>query len=38
LLTVPETVTASRTDFTTDPAPLDAHRIKLATAIEELSK
>jgi hypothetical protein len=38
LLTVPTTVTVTRTDFTTDPAPLEAHRLKLAAAIEDLSK
>ena len=35
LLSVPTTVTKSLTDFTTDPAPLEAHRVKLARALEE---
>lgn len=38
LLTVPETVSASRTEFTTDPAPLEAHRRALAAAIAKLTK
>ena len=38
LLTVPGAVTVTRTDFTTDPAPVEAHRRKLAEAIEELAK
>ena len=36
LLSVPTTVTKSLTDFTTDPAPLEAHRVKLARALEAL--
>ena len=38
LLTVPESVTKGMTDFTTDPAPIEARRHQLAKAIERLSK
>ena len=38
LLTVPENVTRTMTDFTKDPATYEAHRLKLAAAIAELSK
>ncbi|MBR5079437.1 MAG: DUF4091 domain-containing protein [Victivallales bacterium] len=38
LLTVPENVTRTMTDFTKDPATYEAHRLKLAAAITELSK
>ena len=37
LLKVPAEVYASLTSFATDPAPMEAHRLKLARAIEELS-
>jgi hypothetical protein len=37
LLEVPRAVTESMTEFTRDPAPLEAHRHALARAIEELS-
>mgnify|MGYP003319429835 CR=1 FL=1 len=36
LLAVPKSVSRSLTDFTTDPAPLEAHRIRLARAVERL--
>ncbi|MBT4499804.1 MAG: hypothetical protein HOC74_18900, partial [Gemmatimonadetes bacterium] len=36
LLQVPPIVTESMTEFTRDPAPLEAHRHALARAIEEL--
>ena len=38
LLTVPENVTRTMTDFTKDPATYEAHRLKLAAAIAELSR
>ena len=38
LLIVPEDVTRTMMDFTKDPAPYEAHRLKLAAAIAELSK
>ena len=38
LLTVPADVSASLTSFTRDPAPLEAHRDKLARAIVMLLK
>ena len=38
LLTVPENVTRTMTEFTKDPATYEAHRLKLAAAIAELSK
>lgn len=38
LLEVPEAVTAGTTSFSLDPAPIEAHRHKLATAIEEITK
>ena len=38
LLTVPEMVTVTRTDFTTDPAPIERHRLMLAAAIEQLAE
>ena len=36
LLEVPADVTADMTTFTTDPEPIEAHRDKVARAIEEL--
>ncbi|MBR3958094.1 MAG: DUF4091 domain-containing protein, partial [Kiritimatiellae bacterium] len=36
LLAVPTAVTKSLTDFTTDPVPIESHRLKLARALEEL--
>lgn len=36
LLEVPESITADLTHFTTDPAPIEAHRAAIARAIEEL--
>ena len=38
LLTVPRTISTSLTSFNIDPAPIEAHRLKLARAIEALSK
>ena len=38
LLVVPESVSKNMTNFTTDPAPMESHREKLAHAIERLSK
>ncbi|MBP5672416.1 MAG: DUF4091 domain-containing protein [Victivallales bacterium] len=38
LLTVPQDVTRTMTEFTKDPAPYESHRLKLAAAIAELSK
>lgn len=38
LLEVPDTVSVSLTEFTTDPAPLEAHRRRLAAAIAALLK
>ena len=38
LLIVPEDVTRTMMDFTKDPATYEAHRLKLAAAIAELSK
>lgn len=38
LLQVPASVTTDMTTFTTDPAPLEAHRAAVAKAIEELSR
>ena len=38
LLAVPEAVTKTMTDFSIDPSHLEAHRVKLARAIEELSR
>jgi hypothetical protein len=37
LLKVPKAVYSSMTEFTDDPAPMKAHRKKLAMAIEKLS-
>ncbi|OQC14848.1 MAG: hypothetical protein BWX73_01624 [Lentisphaerae bacterium ADurb.Bin082] len=37
LLTVPESISTSLTKFTTDPAPIEEHREKLARAIASLS-
>lgn len=37
LLTVPQTITKSMTDFSTDPADMEAHRMRLARAIESLN-
>lgn len=37
LLTVPEAISASLVNFTTDPAPIEEHREKLARAIASLS-
>jgi len=38
LLEVPEAVTTTMTAFTTDPAPIEQHRHRVAEAIERLSK
>ena len=38
LLSVPESVTKTMTDFSIDPSHLEAHRVKLARAIEKLSR
>ncbi len=38
LLTVPQSVSKSLTDFSTDPSALEQHRIQLARAIEDLSR
>lgn len=38
MLDVPPKVTSNMTTFTNDPAPLEAHRDRLARAIEELSR
>lgn len=38
LLEVPESVTKSMTEFTKDPAPIEAHRAAMAAAIEKLAK
>ena len=38
MLKVPQTVYRSLTDFTTDPEPMESHRLALARAIEALSR
>ena len=38
LLAVPEAVTKSMTDFATDPAPIESHRVKIARALEALGR
>ena len=38
LLEVPGEITKSMTEFTTDPAPIEKHREKIARAIQKLNK
>jgi len=38
LLEVPESITKGMTDFTKDPAPIEAHRDRIARAIARLNK
>jgi hypothetical protein len=38
LLTVPNDISESLTEFTKDPAPIEAHRRKVAEAVETLEK